>query len=156
MAILAASVARRWADRSLEGWRRFAAPALGGFVVALVGIVGILLWLDWRLALVTFAILPPTLLMTWFFRLRMRRTYRGIRRVLARLNAFLQESVSGMRIIQLFSREPAGMRQFREISFDEQAILAGSREQEYLKDDLAETLSRMLVTRLETVTASPG
>ena len=41
------------------------------------------------------------------------------------------------------------MRQAREISFDEQEILATSREQEYLKQDLAETLSRLLVTRLE-------
>jgi len=48
------------------------------------------------------------------------------------------------------------LRQFREISFDEQAILAGSREQEYLKEDLAETLSRLVVSRLETVAANPG
>jgi len=41
------------------------------------------------------------------------------------------------------------MRQAREISFDEQRILAGSREQEYLKEDLAETLSRLLIARLE-------
>ena len=63
------------------------------------------------------------------------------------------------RLLDAGGRELLGwqdLRQFREISFDEQAILAGSREQEYLKDDLAETLSRMLVTRLETVTASPG
>jgi len=46
------------------------------------------------------------------------------------------------------------LRQAREISFDEQQILAASREQEYLKNDLAETLARLLVTRLES--ASPG
>jgi LPS-assembly lipoprotein len=45
------------------------------------------------------------------------------------------------------------MRQAREISFDEQEILATSREQEYLKQDLAETLSRLLVTRLESADA---
>jgi len=45
------------------------------------------------------------------------------------------------------------MRQAREISFDEQEILATSREQEYLKQDLAETLSRLLVTRLEAADA---
>ena len=48
------------------------------------------------------------------------------------------------------------LRQAREISFDEQKILAASREQEYLKEDLAETLSRLLVTRLESVQANPG
>jgi len=46
------------------------------------------------------------------------------------------------------------MRQAREISFDEQEILATSREQEYLKQDLAETLSRLLVTRLESADVS--
>jgi LPS-assembly lipoprotein len=48
------------------------------------------------------------------------------------------------------------MRQAREISFDEQKILAGSREQEYLKSDLADTLSRLLVTRLGSTPARPG
>jgi LPS-assembly lipoprotein len=48
------------------------------------------------------------------------------------------------------------MRQAREISFDEQQILAASREQEYLKKDLAETLSRLMVTRLVTLGANTG
>ena len=48
------------------------------------------------------------------------------------------------------------LRQAREISFDEQEILAASREQEYLKQDLAETLARLLVTRLEIVPAGQG
>ena len=48
------------------------------------------------------------------------------------------------------------LRQSREISFDEQKILATSREQEYLKEDLAEDLARMLVNRLESVSAGPG
>jgi len=48
------------------------------------------------------------------------------------------------------------MRQAREVSFDEQRILAGSREQEYLKKELADTLSRMLVSRLEMAQAGPG
>ena len=48
------------------------------------------------------------------------------------------------------------MRQAREISFDEQRILAGSREQEYLKEDLAETLSRLLIARLEFAPVGSG
>jgi ATP-binding cassette subfamily B protein len=82
----------------------------------LAAIVGILVWLDWRLALVTFAVVPPTALATWFFRGRMRTAYRTVRAMIAKLNAFLQENVSGMRIVQLFGRERAAMRQFREIS----------------------------------------
>ncbi len=48
------------------------------------------------------------------------------------------------------------IRQAREISFDEQRILAGSREQEYLKKDLAETLSRLLIARLESAPVGSG
>jgi ATP-binding cassette subfamily B protein len=85
-------------------------------LVKLAGIVTILLWMDWRLALVTFAILPPTLLLTWFFRKRMRGAYRQVRVWVAKVNAFLQENVSGMRVVQLFSRERSTMAQFREIN----------------------------------------
>lgn len=97
-------------------------------LVKLAGIVGILLWMDWRLALVTFAILPPTLLMTWYFRGRMRRAYRTVRTAVARLNSFLQENVTGMHIVQLFSRERESMRQFREINAEHrEAQLDGVR-----------------------------
>ena len=85
-------------------------------LVKLIGIVVILLWMDWRLALVTFAVLPPTLVMTWFFRTRMRGAYRKVRVMVARLNAFLQEMVSGMRIVQLFGRERDTLEQFRSIN----------------------------------------
>jgi ATP-binding cassette subfamily B protein len=84
--------------------------------VKLLGIVVILLWMDWRLALVTFAILPPTLALTWFFRTRVRRAYREVRRMVANLNAFLQENVSGIRVVQLFSREQPSIRRFASVN----------------------------------------
>jgi ATP-binding cassette subfamily B protein len=87
-------------------------------LVKLAGIVAILLWMDWRLALVTFAVVPPMALATWAFGLRLRKAYRRIRLLVARLNAFLQENVSGMRIVQLFVRERESMQQFREINRD--------------------------------------
>jgi ATP-binding cassette subfamily B protein len=74
-------------------------------LLKLFAIAVILLWMDWRLALVTFAVVPPTLILTWFFRTRMRDTYRQVRASVAKLNIELQESVSGMRILQLFGRE---------------------------------------------------
>jgi ATP-binding cassette subfamily B protein len=85
-------------------------------LVKLVGIVAILLWMDWKLALVTLAIIPPMLAVTWTFRLRMRRAYREVRRMVARLNAFLQESVTGMRLIQLFGRERRYLDEFEEVN----------------------------------------
>ena len=87
-------------------------------LVKVSGIVVILLWMDWRLALVTFAVLPPTLALTWFFRKRMRAAYRRVRTMVARLNAFLQESLAGMTIIQLFGRERATQERFQEINRD--------------------------------------
>jgi ATP-binding cassette subfamily B protein len=85
-------------------------------VVKLVGIIAILLWMDWRLALVTFAILPLMLGVTWWFRGKVRSAWRRVRTMLARLNAFLQENVSGMRLVQLFGREPANMEMFDTIN----------------------------------------
>jgi ABC-type multidrug transport system fused ATPase/permease subunit len=67
---------------------------------------------------VTFAILPPTLALSWFFRGRVRKAWREVRRMVANLNAFLQENVSGMRIVQLFSRERSSMEQFENINRD--------------------------------------
>jgi len=83
-------------------------------LVKLLAIAVILFWMDWRLALVTFAVVPPTLALTWFFRTRMRDTYRLVRAAVARLNIELQESVTGMRIIQLFGRERETQDRFAE------------------------------------------
>jgi ATP-binding cassette subfamily B protein len=85
-------------------------------LVKLLGIVALLLWMDVRMALVTFAILPPLLAVSWFFRGRIRRSYREVRTRIARLNAFLQEAVTGMRIVQLFGRERDNQEDFGEIN----------------------------------------
>ena len=76
-----------------------------GDVLTLVGVVAIMLWMNWELALVTFALVPLLAVATGFFRLRARDSYRLVRTRLARLNAFLQESLQGMSVIQLFARE---------------------------------------------------
>ena len=85
-------------------------------LVKLAGIVAILLWMDWRMALVTFAIVPPMALVTWRFGIRLRHAYRRVRLLVAQLNAFLQENVSGMRIVQLFVREREAAERFDEIN----------------------------------------
>lgn len=85
-------------------------------LVKLAGIVAILLWMDWRLALVTFAIVPSMAFVTWRFGIPLRRAYRTVRLLVARLNAFLQENVSGMRIVQLFVREREAAERFGEIN----------------------------------------
>ena len=87
-------------------------------VVTLVGVVAIMLWMDWRLALVTFAIVPVLFAVAGYFRIRARDAYRGVRRRLARLNAFLQESIQGMAVIQLFAREAHERAEFQQRNED--------------------------------------
>jgi ATP-binding cassette subfamily B protein len=90
----------------------------------LAGIVVILVVMDARLAAVTFAVIPPMLLVSWWFRVRVREAYRAVRVAVARLNASLQEVVSGMRVVQLFRRE-------RLVS-DEFAVLDGEHRRAQL------------------------
>src|SRR5438093_5825806 len=87
-------------------------------VVTLAGVVAVMLWMDWRLALVTFAIVPVLFLVAGYFRIRARDAYREVRRRLARLNAFLQESIQGMAVIQLFAREAHERREFQQRNED--------------------------------------
>src|SRR5581483_4489558 len=87
-----------------------------GAVVTLLGIVIVLFWLDWRLALVTFSILPLLLLLTLWFKQRAREMYREVRIQIARINAFLQEHIGGMAVVQLFGRETVALAEFREIN----------------------------------------
>jgi len=84
--------------------------------VMLLGIIGILLVIDWRLALVTLTVTPILALSINYFRLHARNNYRRIRDRLARLNAYLQEAIAGMTVIQLFAREEASFQQFSELN----------------------------------------
>src|ERR1700682_1068190 len=67
--------------------------------------VGVLLYLNWRLALAALAVLPLILIVTFVFRKFVREANRRIRTAIARINAFLQEYISGMSIVQIFNRE---------------------------------------------------
>lgn len=85
-------------------------------IFKLAGIVVILVWMDWRMALVTFAVVPPMLLVTWYFRVKVRASYRQVRAMVARLNGFLNENVTGMRLVQLFAREKDHMAEFEDLN----------------------------------------
>ncbi|CAN5841727.1 ABC transporter ATP-binding protein [soil metagenome] len=87
-----------------------------GDVFTLVAIMGMMLVIDVRLALVTFAVIPLVWLTAAIFRQRVRDTFRDIRYRLARLNSFLQERLSGMRVVQLFGREDDSARRFAELN----------------------------------------
>src|SRR5580765_799788 len=85
-------------------------------VFVLAGIVGIMLTMNWKLALITFAVLPLILIATKIFRDKVRDSYRRIRTAIARINSYLQEAVSGMLVLQLFNREKRAYRQFSDIN----------------------------------------
>jgi ATP-binding cassette, subfamily B, multidrug efflux pump len=82
----------------------------------LVLFVFILMKMNWRLALATFAVLPLLFLCTWIFRDKVRDANRRIRTAIARINAFLQEHISGMSVVQLFNRERKARAQFAELN----------------------------------------
>lgn len=83
-------------------------------VLSLVGIMYIMLRVNYRLALVSFITLPLLFITVWSLRFRMTRAYHKVRRRIADVNANLQESISGMRIVQAFSREEVNMDRFSE------------------------------------------
>jgi ATP-binding cassette, subfamily B, multidrug efflux pump len=86
-----------------------------GDVLTLVGIMVVLVWMDWRLALVAFAVLPLIVLVTQWFRTNVRTSYRSVRTWIARINAFLQERITGMTTVQLYRRERRDYAAFDEI-----------------------------------------
>ena len=82
----------------------------------LFGILGVMLCMNWKLALITFAVLPFIVVATKIFRDRVRDSYRRIRVAIARINSYLQEHISGMAVLQLFNRERKAYGQFEKIN----------------------------------------
>jgi ATP-binding cassette subfamily B multidrug efflux pump len=82
----------------------------------LAGILGIMLCMNWKLALITFAVLPLIVVATKIFRDKVRDSYRRIRTAIARINSYLQEHVSGMVVLQLFNRERKAYAKFSDIN----------------------------------------
>jgi len=100
--------------------------AIAADVITLAGVVAVMLWMDWRLALVTFAIVPLLAAVAAYFRIRARDAYREARRRLATLNAFLQESLQGVTVVQLFARERHEHAIFRRLNDDYRRALFNS------------------------------
>ena len=85
-------------------------------VFVLAGIVAIMLHMNRKLALITFAVMPLIIYATKIFRDRVRDSYRRIRVAIARINAYLQEHVSGMVVLQLFNREKRAYNEFSDVN----------------------------------------
>jgi ATP-binding cassette, subfamily B, multidrug efflux pump len=89
-----------------------------GDVFTLAFIVAIMLWMDWRLALVALAVMPFVIMVAFVFRSKVREAYRDIRVRIARINAFLQERITGVSVVQLFGREKKATDRFADINRD--------------------------------------
>jgi ABC-type multidrug transport system fused ATPase/permease subunit len=90
------------------------------------GILAVLLYLNWRLALVCFFLIPFIFGLTFLFSTRAREAFRELRSTVAKINAFLQERITGMRVIQLFVREKFQMESFSRINHEN--YLAGMKQ----------------------------
>jgi ATP-binding cassette subfamily B protein len=89
-----------------------------GDLFKLIFIAWFMFSLDWQLALVTMSVMPIMIYATFWFKRKVRDAYRDTRKQVARINSFLQEHVTGMRIVQLFGREEEEMQRFTGINDD--------------------------------------
>ncbi len=87
-----------------------------GDVFTLAFILSAMVYMDWRLALVTFSVLPFVALTAFLFRAKIRVVYRDVRVRLARINAYLHERITGIAVVKLFNREEADARRLGEIN----------------------------------------
>jgi ATP-binding cassette, subfamily B, multidrug efflux pump len=96
----------------------FASGALNaiGDLVRLAVIVGVLLWMDWKMSLIAFVSVPPILLVVNWTRRRIREAFREVRTKTARMNAYVNEQVNGMALVQAYAREDAGAKEFDAIN----------------------------------------
>jgi len=92
--------------------------AVIGDLFSLVVIAGFMLWVNWQLALVVFAIMPVVMGVTLLMRHQMRDVFRAIRTRIGRINGFLQEQMSGMLTLQLFNRERRALQDFDRLNDD--------------------------------------
>lgn len=87
-----------------------------GDILLLTGIISVMLWMNLKLSLVTFSVLPILLYVAYTFRRRMRKSFREVRARLGNLNSFLNECISGISIIQIFNRERDEEQRFSELN----------------------------------------
>jgi ATP-binding cassette subfamily B protein len=87
-------------------------------LAVLVAIIAAMFWLDWRLALISLIVLPMVAFSTFVFQRVMREAYRNVRRRLARINAYLNEHISGVLVLQLFNREQRAFERFDDLNVE--------------------------------------
>jgi ATP-binding cassette, subfamily B, multidrug efflux pump len=89
-----------------------------GDLFLLLGIVIALIYLDLKLALWTFSVIPALFIITFIFRARVRTSFREIRKWIARINSYMQENLTGMNIVQVFNRSSENYKTFSDINYE--------------------------------------
>jgi len=92
--------------------------AIFGDVITLTGIIILMAQMNWHLTLLTMSVIPLLFIVTFIFKTKVRQAFRDIRKRIARINAFLQENISGMTIVQMFNREKKNFRKFDRLNYD--------------------------------------
>ena len=87
-----------------------------GDLLLVVAVIGVMLYQDWKLALITMIPMPFLLLSTYVFKEAIKSSFQEVRTQVAHLNTFLAEHISGMSVIQLFAREDQEMRKFKSVN----------------------------------------
>jgi ATP-binding cassette subfamily B protein len=128
----------------------FASGALNamGDLISLVGVVAMMISRDWQLSIVAFLALPVVGAIVGFVRPRSRAAYRAVRAKTARLNAFLNEQVSGISVVQAFVRERDAQREFDAINADYRDANKSAIYYEALLDASIEMVSTLCIASM--------
>lgn len=89
---------------------------IAGDLLQLVFILGMMLYTDWKLTLICLSVMPLLILASEMFRKGIKKSFTQVRTQVARLNAFVQERISGMSVVQLYNKEEEELKRFREIN----------------------------------------
>jgi ATP-binding cassette, subfamily B, multidrug efflux pump len=88
-----------------------------GDILQILVITGFMFWIDWKLTLVVLSVLPFLLYASHLFRISVKKSFQDVRTQVAKLNAFVQERITGMHIVQMFNRETRELIKFKEINY---------------------------------------
>src|SRR5690606_27011962 len=90
--------------------------AIAGDILQLVLIIGVMFYTDWELALVSLSMVPLMLLSTYVFKEKVKDAFNEVRAAVSNLNSFVQEHISGMNIVQIFTSEEKEFEKFKDIN----------------------------------------
>ncbi|TGE05635.1 ABC transporter ATP-binding protein [Hymenobacter fodinae] len=90
--------------------------AMIGDILQLLFIMAFMFYIDWRLTLVSLAVIPPLLFSTYVFKEKVKKSFQEVRTAVANLNSFVQEHLTGMNVVQIFNNEEREFRKFEKIN----------------------------------------